>query len=252
MAVLEPVGQPEIQNFRTRYDAIDYIDLLLTEATEERGRLLCGFDFSFGFPEGTAQMLTSHNNWASLWELIGRVIEDGPDNRNNRFRAAADLNRCFRGEGPFWGRPANPVIPFLGTVPPHNRWGVNLPPYRRQVERLFPGQAVWQLHGRGAVGSQTLTGIAALERRLRHRDDVDIWPFETLGKGQCHVLAEIYPSLIEPCQEHDVLDAGQVHAVVARLRELDQAGLLVGRLKAPKDMPAAVRNEEGMFLDITL
>ena len=65
-------------------------------------------------------------------------------------------------------------------------------------------------------------------------------------------MAEIYPSLIEPCQEHNVLDAGQVHAVVIRLRELDQAGLLVDRLKAPTDMPAAVRNEEGMFLDITL
>ena len=256
VAVLGPGGLLQLENPRTREDATDYIDRTLTEATEEDRRFLCGFDFPFGYPSGTAQMLADHfnreddRNWAVVWELIADNIDDRPNNWNNRFKAAAALNRCFRGEGPFWGRPTNPVIPCLGTAPPRNRWGVNLPPYRRHVERMFPGQAVWQLYGRGAVGSQALTGIAALQRRLRHRDDVEIWPFETLGNSKCHVLAEIYPSLIEPVPGYDVPDVGQVHAVAARLRELDQAGLLGGRLHAPESMPVAVRNEEGLFLDI--
>ena len=111
---------------------------------------------------------------------------------------------------------------------------------------------MWKLFYPGNVGRQALTGIARLEWLRQRRNDVQIWPFQTLGEGQRHVLAEIYPSLIEPCQGHDVLDARQVHAVATRLRELDQAGLLIGRLQAPKDMPAVVRNEEGLFLDITL
>ena len=44
----------------------------------------------------------------------------------------------------------------------------------------------------------------------------------------------------------------QVHAVAARLQEMDETELLADRLQAPADMPDAVRNEEGLFWDITL
>ena len=250
IAALGPDGQLQTQNPATRHEAIKCIDRMLTEATKECRRLLCGFDFPFGFPDGTARILTGHDNWEAVWEHLAEVIVDGPNNQNNHFQAAAVLNGHFQGEGPFWGRPANPDIPGLGRTAPHNRWGVNLPPYRRHVERVFPGQEVWKLYGRGVVGSQALTGIAALNR-LRHRADVQVWPFETLGEGRCHVLAEIYPSLIEPWPGAEVLDEGQVQAVATRLRDLDEAGLLAGRLHAPEDMPAAVQNEEGLFLDIT-
>ena len=250
IAVLGPGGQLQLENPRTRNDEINYIDMILTEATEKGRRLLCGFDFPFGFPDGTAQMLAGQDNWEAVWEAIAEVIVDGPNNQNNHFAAAAVLNGHFQGEGPFGGRPANPDIPGLGRTVPHNRWGVNLPPYRRHVERVFPGQGVWQLYGRGAVGSQALAGIAALNR-LRHRADVQVWPFETLGEGGCHVLAEIYPSLIEPWPGAEVLDARQVQAVATRLGELDEAGHLADRLHAPEAMPAAVQNEEGLFLDIT-
>ena len=250
IAVLGPGDQPQCENPRTRNNAINYIDRMLTEATKEGRRLLCGFDFPFGFPERTAQMLTGQDNWEAVWEAIAEVIVDRPNNRNNRFDAAAVLNRHFQGEGPFWGNGLNRDIPGLGRTTPHNRWGVNLPHYRRHVERVFPGQEVWKLNGRGAVGGQALTGIAALNR-LRHRADVQVWPFETLGEGGCHVLAEIYPSLIEPWTGAEVLDAGQVQAVATRLGELDEAGDLADRLHAPEAMPAAVQNEEGLFLDIT-
>ena len=73
-------------------------------------------------------------------------------------------------------------------------------------------QEVWKLSGAGSVGGQALTGIPALEG-LRRRTGARIWPFETLGEGRRHVLAEIYPSLIEPCPGPEVLDARQVEAV---------------------------------------
>ena len=240
-----------LENPDTRHEAMQHIQCILNLAKGQSLRLLCGFDFPFGYPDATARMLTGHDGWEALWQLIDEVIHDADNNDNDRFKAAARLNTRFQGEGPFWGRPETTVIPGLETSVPHNRWGVNLPPYRRHIERLFPCEAVWRLYGDpSVVGSQALTGIARLNH-LRKRDDVQIWPFETLGEGRHHVLAEIYPSLIEPAPEEDVPDAGQVKAVVNRLQELDLAGRLLGRLRAPNQMPASVGIEEGLFLDIT-
>ena len=174
----------------------------MTEATAEGHRLLCGFDFAFGSPESTVRMLTGRDSWEAVWAQIALVIQDDPNNRNNRFEAAPQLNRLSPGDGPFWGRPQGHHIPGLPRIRPVAGWGENLPPIRRFAEREVPkAQEVWKLWGAGSVGGQALTGIAALEG-LRHQypNDVQIWPFETLGEGQCHVLAEIYPSLIEPCQ----------------------------------------------------
>ena len=241
-----------LENPDTRHEAMQYIQGLLNQATKQGLRLLCGFDFPFGYPEGTARMLTDqdHANWENVWNLISGEITDCDNNLNDRFEAAARLNDHFDGEGPFWGLPSGWQIEGLSPRSPRNRWGVNLPPYRRHVERLFPGNAVWQLYGQGAVGSQALLGIARLNP-LRQRPDVQIWPFETLGRGRSHVLAEIYPSLIEPMPGHQVEDAQQVQAVAVRLQELDAAELLEGRLRAATAMPHVVSTEEALFLDIT-
>ena len=110
-------------------------------------------------------------------------------------------------------------------------------------------QEVWQLWGIGSVGGQALTGIARLQRLRQSRDDVRVWPFETLGEeGTHHVLAEIYPSLIEPCPGNAVLDARQVAAVALTLRELDRSGDMQQYLDAPQLMPAQVIAEEGAIL----
>ena len=251
IAVDDGPGQVQFENPNTREAATNRIEELLNQATGECRRLLCGFDFAFGYPERTAQVLTGCDNWEAVWARIAELVADQPNNQNKLHEAAATLNEAFDGEGPFWGINLPDNAPQgLSRGMPHNRWGVNLPPYRRHVERVFPGQSVWQVSGPGAVGGQALTGIAKLEG-LRQRADVQVWPFETLGEGRCHVLAEIYPSLINPVLGDEVLDQRQVHAVAVRLRELDEAGLLEGRLHAPEDMPAAVRNEEALFLDIT-
>ena len=62
------------------------------------------------------------------------------------------------------------------------------------------------------------------------------------------MVAEIYPSLIEPCGGNEVLDARQVAAVALSLRDLSRSGRLDGYLGAPNGMPDRVRREEGAIL----
>ena len=241
-------GAEEPENPATRREAVERIEGLLERATVAGRRLLVGFDFPFGYPAGTAKMLTAQNGWDAVWSRIAEVIDDGPRNANNRFDAAALLNSAFEGEGPFWGNMLRRDIPGLPRKKPQSGWGVNLPANRRHAEcKVEKAQEVWKLIGVGSVGGQALTGIAALAK-LRDRTGAQVWPFETLGEGRSHVLAEIYPSLIESNPVHDVLDARQVATVAAALQKLDESGELKRHLRAPSQMPAAVREEEGLIL----
>ena len=236
-------GVEEPENPATRAEAVARIEGLLGWATETGKRLLCGFDFPFGYPEGTARMVTGRDGWEAVWSRIAAVIEDGPDNANNRFDAAAALNAAFAGDGPFWGNGLKRDIPGLPRRKPAG-WGATLPPNRRHAEsKVTRAQEVWKLIGAGSVGGQALTGIAALEG-LRRRTGAAVWPFENLGEGRAHVFAEIYPSLIEPAPGLEVKDARQVRAVAGALQWLDEAGALARHLAAPREMPATVREEE--------
>ncbi len=258
IASLLPGEEVQLENPRCRTGAMVRIEQLLDEANDRGHRLLCGFDFAFGYPVGTAQMMTGHDNWEAVWELIAEFIEDDIDNQpnlNNRFEAAAVLNDAFPGEGPFWGLPNGWQINGLLPTGPDG-WGERLPPEHRYADQAVPAaQTVWHLFGPGTVGSQALMGIKRLQE-LRHlrqnRNDVHVWPFQTLGEGRHHVLAEIYPSLILPMPGNEVLDRRQMHAAALRLRDLDAEGHLVQRLHAPERMPEAVQREEALFLDITI
>ena len=249
IAVCDAGGMQELVNPHTRQDAMDHIETLLNKATAEGRRLICGFDFSFGYPERTARRLTGCDSWKAVWERIAELSQDGPNNQNNSLQVAAVLNEAFVGEGPFWGRPATPVIPGLLATRPRFVWGANVVPRLRFAECLVPqAREVWQLYGAGSVGRQALTGIFQLQGLRTRRNDVQVWPFETLGEGRSHVLAEIYPSLIDPCPGDEVLDARQVTAVAETLRELDRREELGEYLRAPNDMPARVIKEEGLIL----
>ena len=249
IAICSAHGAPRLENPGTRQETMDLIGTLLNTANKEGRRLIFGFDFAFGYPEGTARMLTQQNGWQAVWERIGQVIEDFHDNTNNRFEAAALLNDPFLGEGPFWGLPNGWEIQGLLRTKPQDGWGQNLPPRLRYAEELVPkAQEVWKLFYNGSVGSQALTGIARLQELWRGRSDVQVWPFETLGEGNSHVLAEIYPSLTGHCPNHTVKDAGQVEAAAVVFRSLDRENQLVQYLAAPGGMPARVRLEEGAIL----
>ena len=238
-------GDP--RNPATRAEAMVCIEGLLKSASKAGKRLLCGFDFPFGYPAGTARMLTGCDGWEAVWSRIAELVGDGPDNANNRFEAAAKLNATFAGDGPFWGNGLKRDISGLPRKKPAG-WGEHLPPNRRHAEcEVQRAQEVWKLNGAGSVGGQALTGIAALER-LRHRTGAKIWPFETLGEGDTHVLAEIYPSLIEPASGPEVKDARQVRAMATALERLDAQGALARHLRAPQDLPPTVRTEEATIL----
>ena len=192
-------------------------------------------------------MLSDREGWEAIWSRIAAVIEEGPENSNNRFDAAGNLNSAIDGEGPFWGNGLKRDIEGLPRTKPSG-WGENLPPNKRHAEtEVLRAQEVWKLSGAGSVGGQALTGIAALAG-MRHRVDAKIWPFETLGEGRAHVLAEIYPSLIEPVPGPEVKDARQVIAVATALERLDRTEGLRAHLSAPQEMPRAVREEEGAIL----
>ena len=247
LAIAGRVGIEKPENPATRAEAVIRIEALLTDATAAGRRLLLGFDFPFGYPAGTARMLTGRDGWEAIWSRIAALLEDGPDNANNRFDAAAALNAAFVGDGPFWGNGLKRDIAGLPRRKPGG-WGANLPGNRRHAEsEVRRAQEVWKLIGAGSVGGQALTGIAALEG-IRRRTGAAIWPFETLGDGRAHVLAEVYPSLIEPAPGPEVKDARQVKAVAAALQRLDAVGALTRHLSAPSNLPAVVREEEATIL----
>ena len=243
----------EPENPATRMGAVARIEALLRRATKAGRRLLCGFDFPFGYPRGTARLLTGRDGWESVWARIAELIEDRPDNANNRFEAAAALNAAVTRDGPFWGNGLKREVPGLPRKKPSG-WGGNLPPNLRHAERAVrrlpqsgSPQEVWKLSGVGSVGGQALLGIAALEG-LRRRAGAAVWPFQTLGEGRAHVLAEMYPSLIEPEPGADVKDARQVRTWAAALQRVDSEGNLARHLSAAGETPVAVREEEAAIL----
>ncbi|MEC9435605.1 MAG: precorrin-8X methylmutase [Pseudomonadota bacterium] len=251
---------PAPENLPTRAAARERLADLLSGLLDEGRRVLVGFDFPFGLPEGAAAALFGAPGWRAAWAGIEAGLSDAPDNANDRFALAARLN-C-RG-GAFWGHPRGPARPDLPATRPA---AFPLPEHRRAETAAFATGArpktVWQLNGAGSVGGQALTGIASLARlradpRLAGR--VSVWPFETgfdpapPAPGHA-VLAEIYPSLLPPHPAEAVKDAGQVRAVAGALAALDRKGRLAPLLAAPAGLSApdlaAVAEEEGWILGL--
>ena len=99
---------------RTRDDALRRLVRLIAGELDAGRRVLVGFDFPFGYPEGVAAHLTGKASALALWEWLAERIEDGPDNANNRYKIAAKINAAYRGIGPCWGHHVKwhcPTIP---------------------------------------------------------------------------------------------------------------------------------------------
>ena len=85
-------------------------------------RLLVGFDFPMGYPDGFAARLTGVATAAAVWAWLNEHITDGSDNRNNRFAVANQINQwfasCETSSGtssvPFSGQP-KPTTAGTGT-----------------------------------------------------------------------------------------------------------------------------------------
>jgi molybdopterin-guanine dinucleotide biosynthesis protein B len=231
---------------RTRAAAEAVLVTLLDAEAAAGRRVLAGFDFPFGYPEGFAHRLTGSPRAGAVWNWLERNLRDGPDNSNTRFPLAASINASFGGRGPFWGRPRHLVLPHLPETKDVDYAGLGLAE-RRRVEGAVPrAQPVWKLYTTGSVGGQALTGLPVIARIAR-RPGCAVWPFDAPTAPL--VLAEVYPSLIDPALARlpsGIKDEAQVRLLARALFRMSQAGSLSAMLASPPDWPG--RAEEGWIL----
>jgi hypothetical protein len=273
IAVHDRTAEIALTNFPTRASAMEFLmELFECDSTSTT---LLGVDFSLGYPAGTAASLgVAGTPWSAMWTLLANRIADNDRNANNRFAVAAEFNqRITGGPSPFWGCPPSAASESLTTTKPvthattkpvtHAAPAAELAQFRA-VEQVLRHQghrpfSSWQLLGAGAVGSQSLLGIARLHGlRRRFAGRIDIWPFTTgfqtptLTAGSV-VVAEVWPSMLDIGERDGVVrDAAQVNATVQWLADADVSGdiaALFSPLLAPEVAAVAVA-EEGWVLGV--
>lgn len=236
--------------FRTRFDLVNALETYLKR---HDGPALIAWDFAFGYPAGSGL-----GGGRSVAERLHDLIQDGPDNRNNRFDAAEAFNeRLGEAPGPFWACPpqrASDRLAMTKAKPwPYSFDELRLAE-RAAHEDGFPGvQSVWKLYTPGSVGSQTLIGLATTERLNRRFPGrrVSYWPFDTGWDRDLDALVhvECWPGLFAfDHVDHPIRDAQQVVATLDVVSKANREGN-VGALLGPPDLPteklAAVEEEEG-------
>lgn len=276
IGVLAPDARRQLQfratNPATRAAARSELEDLLTSMFRRGDRVLLGVDFPLGYPVGTAAKLglEALPAWAAMSSYLGKEIKDKPDNVNNRFPAAAAMNRRLsNGPFPFWGCPTKDAITTLSIKQSRKHGDGDLAEFRAaetyaaEVHKARP-QSVWKLAFPGSVGSQALLGIPVVHAlRNKWAAETRLWPFETGWDGLDEaalagvrlVIAEVYPSLFTPdTQPGEVKDLGQVRATARHFAALDDAGKLAASFARPKAMDAgvtdAVVGEEGWILGL--
>ena len=260
-----------LHNPPTRQRALLALSDRLADLVARDRRVLVGIDAALGFPAGFAALLRPDRpDWRGVWTAIAAAIVDLPNNGNNRFQVAANLNAHLSGRAfPFWGCPAGAATATLSTTKPKgfaSGFGSGLAEYRLTDRRVQGPQSVWKLAYVGSVGSQTLLAIAYLERLradARWRDVVRIWPFETgltpLRRSGADtwrvVIVEVWPSIIPfERQADEPRDAAQVRALARHFARLDEHGSLASLLAGPADLSnrerAVIEREEAWILGI--
>ncbi|WP_298858146.1 gephyrin-like molybdotransferase Glp [uncultured Sulfitobacter sp.] len=179
---------------RSRQEAEGVITDLISSEQAAGRRLLCAFDFPFGYPQGFARKVTGSDDPFALWDWFEKRITDADDGTNNRFDVAETLNGLFEDAGPFWGKPTREKWPDI----PYRKAGIRFDPIaeKRHCDAVSKASSsCFQLFFNPTVGSQQMMGLPMLNR-LRRLDGVRVWPFEAYVEAPV-VLAEIWPGLIE-------------------------------------------------------
>lgn len=208
---------------RNRTVAEDWIKNFITAERTAGRSVLTGFDFAFGYPAGFGKTLTGSDDPFGIWDWFAAHVVDTPDNNNNRFDLAGQINALFPGVGPFWG---NGLKRDIAHLP---RKGLDRTDHGMTEKRAAEQQAkgafpVWQLSGAGAVGSQVIMGLPVLSRLRKHFGaDLRVWPFEPLD--QPIAVVEIWPSLIAKAvtvtqPQERIKDAHQVALLAQTLSRL--------------------------------
>ncbi|MCA8834349.1 MAG: hypothetical protein K8953_04610 [Proteobacteria bacterium] len=247
-------GKKETESFSTRTRAHDYITCIMDKAGKNKKRLLLCFDFPFGYPANSYDGFRC-NNWEELWDLISKEIDDKPDNRNNTFEVAGELNKTFTGVGPFWRHPS-PNDNRFENLPYYqpDGYGDWLPSEFRHVEKLAKDpprinpMSVWELYNPGSVGSKTLMGIPTLQK-LKERGDCCVWPFQDLDENK-HVIAEIYPAIWDKKNQPAMTIKERLCRTLKIISCLDKNERLQDFLNAPDAYDKNIIKKEGWILGV--
>ena len=229
---------------RSRQEAErEIVEIIEAEIAAGR-RLLCAFDFPFGYPQGFARHVTGSDDPFGLWDWFEAHIRDGQDGTNNRFDVAEKLNGMFDGLGPFWGKPNRDE--WLGV--PYVKSGILFDQVaeKRACDTVSKASSsCFQLFFNPTVGSQQMLGLPMLNR-LRRLNGVRVWPFEALEDAPV-VLAEVWPGLIENSVKAELANEGS-----EAIRDRTQVRMLANALaRLPKDslmdhmtsLPSVAREE---------
>ncbi|HYE43733.1 MAG TPA: cobalamin biosynthesis protein CbiG [Caulobacteraceae bacterium] len=258
----------EAHNPGTRAEAEALLRSLLVDLRKRGQRVLLGFAFPLGLPEGTAKRLQlTGEPWAALWKFMASNVVDKADNTNNRFAVAAKMNRLMTDEArPFWGAPARFAQRWLSSTKPVD--GLGDIPEMRRTDRAAGAQvktaarSPWPMHGAGVIGGQALLGMAAVKRLTDELGtSVAVWPFgtgwraldktdvEPLNTLVVEVNTGLYAAKTEP---GETKSAARVRACAEALSRHDDKGDLGKAFAPPKGTGeadvAAVQSEEGWIL----
>jgi len=262
----------ETHNTATRAEGEKLLGQLLADHRKRGDRMLVGFDFNFGYPAGTAERLKlpglpQATPWQAMWKFLAANVVDKADNTNNRYQVAAKMNRLMTDQPwPFWGAPAKQAQRWLTTTKPPAGSGADIPEFRATEDAVRKGRlqpkSVWQMHGAGAVGGQTMTGVPMVRRLLETLGPSGaVWPFGTgwraLDAADVEPLSalvvEVWPSMFDAkLQAGEFKDQAQVRATAEALAAMDDKGDLAKAFGPPKNadeaLVARVEQEEGWIL----
>jgi hypothetical protein len=255
-------------NVDTRLKARAFLEDFIGKLTGRGDRVLLGFDFSLGYPAGTAGALgldvTRLAPWAATHTFLAQKIKEKADNSNARYAIAAGMNYSIsKGPFPFWGAPTRDLVSTLGATKP-DFTGAALDEFRRAEKhlrdrKLGAPKSCWQLTYTGSVGSQSLTGIPHVHALRQAWPKARLWPFETGLKtltdetldGVNVVIAEVYPSLLAvTAAAPEILDEAQVRTTAQHFAAQDEKGKLAAMFgPAVSDADRAIiEAEEGWIL----
>lgn len=255
----------------TRAKALEELTDLLGRCLKRGDRVLMGVDFPLGFPAGTSDALKLKGDapWRSIRDFLLKEMKDKPDNSNNRFSLAAQMNRRMSdGPFPFWGCSKKDELTTLSLKKSREHGPKDVTEYRiseafAATSRKARPQPVWKIAYAGAVGGQTLTGVPAIERLREKFPALKVWPFEipfakidneALGDARI-VVAEIYPSLVATTvNANEIKDEAQVRTMAEWFAERDANGklpaLFGSEAKLSDSQKVKVTQEEGWILGL--